>query len=57
MFLYVLCAQLDLKFYRELGIIFVYSNAVSTGREPLAEPFRMRGLEPFGMVGMETAEC
>ena len=50
-FLYVLCAQLDLNFGRESGIIFVYSKAVSSGHEPLAEPFRMPGLEPFGVGG------
>lgn len=48
MFLYILCAQLDLKFCRESVIIFEYSKAVSMGREPQAEPFRMRGLEPIG---------
>ena len=56
-FLYVLYAQLYLKFCSERGIIFVYSKAVSLGHEPLAEPFRMWGLDPLVWVGMETVEC
>lgn len=49
MFLYIFYAQIDVKFHRERVLIFVYSKAVNMGREPLAEP--------FGMGGMETAEC